>query len=414
MSFKEFLAEQEPLEEGGAFGHLSHPYDVNMKFSDMIKLISNSLQGELEYAEEKTDGTNMLFTVKNGKVLFARNKGHLKNRGENAMTIPEIEKKFAGRDIGKAYSEAFRDIQAAIDSINKKQQNYIFNDGRSWMSVEVIGIGSDNIIPYGTSEIRFHGTSDYDDQGMKATDINKANAKVLDGMLRQRQASQQKTFHISNLNRASIPKLPNFQSLESKYIGKLKKVLSKYGVKENQTIDDYKKAYWKTIVDQRKLPRHVKDQLIKRWSQNYRKITIAQIMSGQNDKDVKWAKALDKDQNKIHNSAMKPIKDIFLDLGTRVVEQMTPVMALNPDKAVQEIRKKIDSAVHKIRNSDNTDLIKKLDQELRRLESAGNKVLPTEGLTFFYLDSNKQRHFLKLTGTFAPINTLINLTWRLE
>ena len=63
--------------------------------------------------------------------------------------------------------------------------------------------------------------------------------------------------------------------------------------------------------------------------------------------------AIDGEQKNIHQTLMKPIKDVFVRLGTRVVSQMTDVMALNPDKAVQEIKKKLDASVSKIRDSEN-------------------------------------------------------------
>ena len=55
-SFSKFIV------EGGAFGHLSHPYDVeHFTFSDYKQIISNALSGNLEYAEEKClDGDSIV------------------------------------------------------------------------------------------------------------------------------------------------------------------------------------------------------------------------------------------------------------------------------------------------------------------------------------------------------------------
>jgi len=56
--------------EGGAAGHMSHPFDnKSLTFGDFKKLIESGLSGELNFEEdptEKTDGQNLFATVKDG------------------------------------------------------------------------------------------------------------------------------------------------------------------------------------------------------------------------------------------------------------------------------------------------------------------------------------------------------------
>jgi hypothetical protein len=48
---------KKPLNEGGAYGHMSHPFDdMNLTFGDLKKIITGALVGELELTREKTDG----------------------------------------------------------------------------------------------------------------------------------------------------------------------------------------------------------------------------------------------------------------------------------------------------------------------------------------------------------------------
>ena len=89
---------KELLLMGGAYGHLSHPFDdKNMTFGDMKQLVDLALQGKLEYVREKTDGQNIMVTWKDGKLRAARNKGHIKNAGKNSLTASGIKDMFAGR-----------------------------------------------------------------------------------------------------------------------------------------------------------------------------------------------------------------------------------------------------------------------------------------------------------------------------
>ncbi len=70
------LAERKLLKEGGAAGHMAHPYeDSDLTFEEIENMIEAALTGKVEYAQEKLDGQNLMVTYKDGKVLSARNKG---------------------------------------------------------------------------------------------------------------------------------------------------------------------------------------------------------------------------------------------------------------------------------------------------------------------------------------------------
>ena len=87
LTYKQFLNEKaQPIEkglilEGGAAGHMPHPFDYNdLTFRDFKTIVTNALQGEIHFEEgptEKTDGQNFFVTVKDRQVLFSRNKGQL-------------------------------------------------------------------------------------------------------------------------------------------------------------------------------------------------------------------------------------------------------------------------------------------------------------------------------------------------
>jgi len=44
--------------EGGAYGHMAHPFDIEMglTFGDLKQIVVRALNGDLELAREKTDG----------------------------------------------------------------------------------------------------------------------------------------------------------------------------------------------------------------------------------------------------------------------------------------------------------------------------------------------------------------------
>jgi hypothetical protein len=78
----EHIVRKTLIKEGGAAGHMMHPFDdAGLTFDDFRNMVEAGLSGELNFEEdptEKTDGQNIFATVKDGKAMFARNKGQLK------------------------------------------------------------------------------------------------------------------------------------------------------------------------------------------------------------------------------------------------------------------------------------------------------------------------------------------------
>ena len=79
INFNEFITErlhvntsESLILEGGAAGHMSHPFDEkDLTFGDFKKIVEAGLQGELNFEEEateKTDGQNVFATVQDGEV----------------------------------------------------------------------------------------------------------------------------------------------------------------------------------------------------------------------------------------------------------------------------------------------------------------------------------------------------------
>ena len=64
------------LLEGGAFGHMAHPYDdINLTFGEIKNMISDALQGGLDkevVASEKLDGQAIAVSWRNGELVAAR------------------------------------------------------------------------------------------------------------------------------------------------------------------------------------------------------------------------------------------------------------------------------------------------------------------------------------------------------
>ncbi len=141
------LIENQILTEGGAAGHMAHPYDDHgLTFNEMKELVSRALEGRLDIESavtEKTDGQNIQVTWKDGQIGFARNKGTV----INPMSVQELQDKFGGRGpISDAFGGAAEDLAEAFKQINPDELNKIFKNGRVFANMEIIYPATKNVI----------------------------------------------------------------------------------------------------------------------------------------------------------------------------------------------------------------------------------------------------------------------------
>ena len=399
------------LTEGGAYGHMNHPFDteINLTFGQLKDIVNKALEGNLDLAREKTDGQALAVSWRDGRLVAARNKGHLKNKGENALDIKGVATKFAGRgELEKAYNFAMNDLSKAIKSLSEKQRDKIFKGGACFMNLEVIYPTSVNVIPYGQALLVFHGTMEFNEEGI-AIGENQDAAKILAGMIKQVNQDVQSAYTISGPPINELPKSKNLTSLKGKYNSKISKLQSKFKLKDNDGIADYHQAFWMNFVNKKspsKLDNRTLMGLVKRWA-FYDKSFRLDKKNFEDVKTLEWAKGIDKnDHAKMAKDNIRPFEDIFLGIGADILSFMSSVLAANPKQAVRDMKKQLDKTIKDVRKSGDVKKIAKLKMELQRLKAIGgtDKIVPNEGIVFVYNGKT-----FKLTGTFAPLNQILGL-----
>ena len=400
------------ITEGGAYGHMAHPFDteMNLTFGDLKTIISNALNGKLEFTREKTDGQALAISYRDDKGLIAaRNGGHLKNSGENALDISGVASKFQGRGgLTDAYNFAMEDLSKAIKGLSKAQRDKVFNQGSSFMNIEVIFPTSVNVIPYGQPLLVFHGTMDYDENG-KAIGADTSSARILAGMIKQINQDVQKNYTIQGPPVVNLPQSVELSKLQGKYYSQLNKVQKEFKLKDSNGVADYHQAWWEQYVDKNSpstLDNKTKMALVKRWAfydnsfrLNKKNITDSKVLA--------WATKTDKqDKAKISKTNLRKFEDIFLGVGADVLSFMSSALTVNPDKAVRDMKKRLDSTIKEVGKSGDPKKIAKLKMELERLAAVGgkDKIVPNEGIVFTYKGGT-----YKLTGTFASLNQILGL-----
>lgn len=396
------------LSEGGAAGHMAHPFeDMKLTFGDLKNIITGALNGELGVVKEKLDGQALAISWKNGRLIAARNKSHIKNAGINAMGIEDVASKFANRGgLTDAYNFAMKDLSAAISGLSQKQKEKIFNEGRCFMNIEVIWPESVNVIPYGQAMLVFHNTTCYDDDA-NAIGADASAARMLAGMIKQINADVQSKYSIAGPAITEIPKKQELVSKQSQYLSKLKKLQNEFGSKEDDTMGRYHEMWWENFIDEKapvSVDKLTKQALVRRWAfgdKSFRLNTIS------NEKLRDWAMKNDKvNVEKKQKENMKKFEEIFLGVGAEVLQFVSSAVTVNPNDAIRSMKDELKSIADEVKNASDPKKIEKFKQELKRLKSLGGheKIVPIEGIVFEY-----KGKVYKLTGTFAPLNQLLGI-----
>ena len=183
-----------------------------------------------------------------GKLIAARNKGHLKNKGKTALDVNGMKSKFEGRgDIADAFIFAMKDMESAIGKLSDKQRDKVFMNGSSFMNLEVMWPKSANVIDYDKAEIVFHGALEYDDDGNVVGQVSDSG-RMLAGMIKQVNQNIQRHYKIGKPNFLTVPKHQDFGKMKKKYFTRLQKLQKEFNLKDNDSLSLYHQKWWERFI----------------------------------------------------------------------------------------------------------------------------------------------------------------------
>ena len=415
MLFEQWLAiESQPLLlEGGAAGHMNHPFDdKGLTFGDLKKMVEAGLSGNLNFEEditEKTDGQNVFATIQDGTVKFARNKTELKN----PMTLSQFKDKFEGHPseaVKETFQFAAEDLAKQLTKLPKNKQQEYFNNGKDFMNMELIYSQNPNVIRYDTDVIQFHGIKKTDGNGNIIGEGSKKAAYEAAKILKSVEADMGKVFKIIPPKIIQLRKDIDFSKNKDKFLKRINILRNQYNLGDTDTISKYNEMWWKDQIEKSfpGLDQNVKDGLLLRWSYNDKKtMNMRDLSKIVSPSELSAIKKFDKEDLKLkYKENVEPLADIFLEVGSIVLKNASQFLATSPDKEAIRLRTEIQQAASSIKKTGSPNQIEKVAKELERLDRIGgiNSVLPTEGIVFSY-----DGKIYKLTGAFAAINQLLGI-----
>jgi hypothetical protein len=414
-NFNEFITEsvrtsttESLILEGGAAGHMSHPFDEkDLTFGDFKKIVEAGLQGELNFEEvatEKTDGQNLFATVRNGVTLFSRNKGQL----ISPVDLDGIIKMFEQHEVPlvrETYVFAAKDLNEALP---KMKDQSIFNEGKNFINMELIYSKNPNVIYYERDVLQFHDIKETDGNGNIIGEQKIAGELV--SALKEVDADVQKTFTIIPPQILKLGKDIDFEKNQSKFIKKIEALRDRYGLLDTDSVSRYHEMWWRETID-RNFPdteQDYKEGLLLRWAYGDKKTLNMRSLDKSLGKDkASLIKKFDKeDVKKKYKENIRPFEDLFLELGSIILKNASNFVAANPDKEMQRLHNQIRTEAEAIKKTGGEAQIARVEAELARLDRIGGieSIIPTEGIVFVYKGKT-----MKLTGTFAAINQLMGI-----
>lgn len=396
------------LVEGGASGHMAHPYDyTEFTLRDLKGLIRNLFSGKIEDITEKIDGTNIQATMNTqGQVVFIRNKTDL-NSELGGMTIDDMARKWEDKpSVAKTFLTAGHIITEVFEQIGSKFFNPSDNK-KLVLNCECVTEGKTNVLYYNSSQVDFHDIWVYEknDEGKwENTDVTKTGLDTI-------QKACEKVDNAQITPKLIIKVQQESEEILVSFIKKLDRIFKDANCKEMSTMDDWK---FSRFVSYCKEKEECTDWVLKseegtkllyrRWFNDDKSVNIKKIceLYPENENDVRSVDK--KEYKKWVASVMEPLDTFFIELGNSIIELCDGI--LNQDskaEIVKKLKNDLEDAVSEIELNGDDEANQKMTRQLQRLE--GMDLNASEGIVFRY-----KGKLMKCTGSFAALNALIGMT----
>ena len=419
----------ESVEEGGAAGHMLHPFDVDeFTFGDYKQLVNDLFSTRVEHITEKLDGMNIFATVApTGEVRFARNAGQIK--GDDAgMGMAEMEARWGGEgkdtSILDAYKNAYNLFSDAVRSLPDPVGFFNGNGYRIYANCEVIDKTHPNSVPYANTVLSFHEIIAFSTDGSaKKIELPEEEERSKMEILKRLLPTVNSQFGKAQVTPEVVIAIreDNQETIEQ-YLSLVDHIEEYAGVDDDTTLIQYRERLLVGYIADHGfeilLNNQFTDNFIRRWVYGEKNPTIVQLKkqilnSGIPGAD-KIVAATQQFEKEILPEAMKeimePVENFFYNLGNEVIGRCQGLANEgNEGAAIEGLVQQLENTKEMIRQFDDPELTEEMAYWLHRLAVIGDKYNAAEGVVFNYKGKT-----MKLTGSFAALNRAINLRLKVQ
>lgn len=413
MDLKDYITEtvtcntyKPMIVEGGAGGHMPHPFDYDeLTGDDLIELVDDLFSGKITDMKEKLDGTNIHATMNNnGQVVFIRNKSNL-NSELGGMSIQDMADKWADKpSVQNTFLTAGRIITDIFNKLGKKYFNPD-DETRKVINCECIIAGKTNVMPYASDRVAFHGYKIYKKNGNTWEETENVEGHVEDIYKAAEGIDAAKPR--MNLVIKSVDEANKFAKV---FKGKLEKLFKDEKLGTNVSLETWKRVRFEKIMPEwlNNGGKDVVTAVYNRWFNDDKSFKAAELKKIYTDnyKDV----VSDKFARPFVKQVMEPIDDLFLEIGNQFIKLCNGFT--NDDayaSVVDTLTKDIEDVCNNIEKNGSEEVKQQLEFQMNRLRKLGdNAINHAEGVVFTY-----KGRLMKCTGSFAAINQALGLRFNM-
>lgn len=220
INFKQYI-----LNEGGAAGHMAHPFDVDTikTGNDLINFFNRSIKSiDKSNPSIKIDGVNASFRLidtDSGKE-FALDRGSMKPLDLSGITIDRLLDRFGeGHGMVNAGNKLLSIMNEALPEITPELKKLgMYDNSNRFFNTEFVE-GQSNVLQYDNDFLAIHGVNEF----YQATPRRRAskeidyNPKVLDSLIdKLNKYAKKYNFKVYGSVPASFSRRPNFENVLNK------------------------------------------------------------------------------------------------------------------------------------------------------------------------------------------------------
>jgi hypothetical protein len=393
---------------GGVAGHMDHLYDnYNLTFAKMKEIMQAGADAELS-TEEKVDGQNIFlsYSIPDGKVKAARNKGNLRSGG---MDADGLAQKFAGRGaLEKAFTGGFSAFAKAVESLSDEEKERIFGpDTNIWYNAEVMDPANANVIKYDSKTLKIHNVGHFvfDRESGEKSPIPDGTLETLDSTLeKMQQTLQGNDFSIARDAIIQLQKLEDQKPVLDAQ-RKIDIALSAEKLSDKSTVGDYVSSRLLKGIDINLSP-ETKKELVKYLMGTPGNIGKKALKKGKPQEIQQDINDAVTNKRMLLKNAIEPIEGVVHDYTVEILKGLKSIFIADTSKEVSRLKQELANAVKEITATGEEDpqAMQILQIHLNKIKDYSQITTPVEAVVFDY-----DGHTYKFAGNFAPLNQILGM-----
>lgn len=381
----------------GPEAHILNFYeDLDMPLEELKEVIQALLEGNVENVEEKMDGQNLTFTVRDGKVETFSKGVTWKRLQSPGVKIEDYREKYAHiPSVRDAFIRSHESLQEAVNQ-NPSVSERLFQNGKVVIEALTMIPENPNTIVYDSPTIRFVRPYALD-PSLGGEYDQKAYQEFV------KIAESIKTpVKLGTVPIIELKKILNAEEVAIELQEKLSELMQRSGVDSSGTVGDVIEGLVKEKLRKKGLPEGVVQKAAIRIGRKNK-----QALS---KKDAErfgpgvWEKIQEIESGPFLDEAIIPLESILQRLATEVFRHAEFVLASNETKSGEDLRGFVKRVKNAAANSKLLADPKQAEAIRVALERIGDEEAfekAVEGIVFRWKGKTR-----KLTGLFTPINKL--------